>query len=69
MPFYNGTEAEGRAKFKAFLDIGMCLLAANWFRPIFIFISGPIMDTTKEIPYEEVNGLQVYLIPLTKNTF
>ena len=23
MPFYNGTEAEGRAKFKPFLDIGM----------------------------------------------
>jgi len=24
MPFYNGTEAEGRAKFKPFLDIGIC---------------------------------------------
>jgi hypothetical protein len=22
IPFYNGSEAEGRAKFKAFLDIG-----------------------------------------------
>ncbi|RDB18319.1 6-hydroxy-D-nicotine oxidase [Hypsizygus marmoreus] len=39
-PFYNGTEAEGRANFKAFLDIG------------------PVADMTKEIPYEELNGIQ-----------
>jgi len=39
--FYNGTEAEGRAKFKPFLDIGMCLLIANCFRSILYFCQGP----------------------------
>ncbi|KAG6828474.1 hypothetical protein H0H92_007840 [Tricholoma furcatifolium] len=39
-PFYNGSEAEGRANFKTFLDLG------------------PVVDMTKEIPYEELNSLQ-----------
>jgi len=38
--FYNGSEEEGRANFKSFLDL-RC-----------------IADLTKEIPYEELNGLQ-----------
>ncbi|KAF8060168.1 hypothetical protein FPV67DRAFT_1453295 [Lyophyllum atratum] len=38
--FFNGSEAEGRANFKAFLDLG------------------PVVDQTKEVPYEELNGLQ-----------
>ncbi|RDB18318.1 6-hydroxy-D-nicotine oxidase [Hypsizygus marmoreus] len=42
-PFYNGTEAEGRANFKAFLDIS------------------PVMDTTREMPYEELNGIQNFV--------
>jgi hypothetical protein len=40
IPFFNGTESEGRARFKAFIDIG------------------PVADLTKEMPFEELNGLQ-----------
>ncbi|KAF5378483.1 hypothetical protein D9615_007138 [Tricholomella constricta] len=39
IPFYNGTEAEGRSNFKPFIDIG------------------PVADSTKEMPYEEINTL------------
>ncbi|KAI0794045.1 FAD-binding domain-containing protein [Fomes fomentarius] len=38
--FYNGSEEEGRANFKEFLDLG------------------PMMDLTREIPYEFLNTLQ-----------
>ncbi|KAG6918723.1 hypothetical protein DXG01_012208 [Tephrocybe rancida] len=39
-PFFNGSEAEGRANYKAFFDLG------------------PVVDMTREIPYEELNSLQ-----------
>ncbi|KAG6918724.1 hypothetical protein DXG01_012209 [Tephrocybe rancida] len=47
--FYNGSEAEGRANFKAFHDLG------------------PLQDTTKEIPYEELNDMMasIYMKGLT----
>ncbi|KAG6897622.1 hypothetical protein C0992_012851 [Termitomyces sp. T32_za158] len=42
--FYNGSEADGREYFKAFLDIG------------------PIVDNTKEIPYEELNEMMNFVM-------
>ena len=57
---YNGSEEEGRAAYKEFLDIG-----EHNRRPDehfvdlkFIFL-GPIADMAKELPYEELNTLQV----------
>ncbi|KAJ3507214.1 hypothetical protein NLJ89_g6435 [Agrocybe chaxingu] len=38
-PFYNGTKAEGRERFKKLLDVG------------------PMSDTSREMPYEEINSL------------
>ncbi|KAJ3548836.1 hypothetical protein NMY22_g1109 [Coprinellus aureogranulatus] len=48
---YNGSEDEGRAAFKEFLDIG------------------PIADTAKEIPYEELNTLQNMQTPRGKGWY
>lgn len=58
VPFYNGSEAEGRANFKKFIDIGtLCLfkypILDSDIHP------GPTVDNTREVPYEELNGLQV----------
>jgi len=43
--FFNGSEQEGREKFKWIFDIG------------------PFEDLTREMPYEELNGMQVWQLP------
>ena len=59
--FYNGSEEEGRANFKSFFDISKL-----FFFFVFWHISNRkpssiehIADSTKEIPYEELNAPQV----------
>ncbi|KAI9465877.1 FAD-binding domain-containing protein [Lactarius psammicola] len=49
--FWNGSEEEGRARFKPFFDISH------------------VMDTCKEIPFEELNGLQNFNVPHGKNYY
>ncbi|KAF9057461.1 hypothetical protein BJ165DRAFT_1588692 [Panaeolus papilionaceus] len=48
--FYNGSDSEGRNAYKNFLDIGRTLPYRRKRRPM--------LDLTKEIPYEEVNTMQ-----------
>ena len=44
--------------FKAFFDIGMSIItSAN--AVLILSITGPITDMTREMPYEELNTLQV----------
>lgn len=56
--FFNGSEAEGREKYKLFFDVGTLKL----FSPILSLnvLLGPVADLTKEIPYGELNSLQVH---------
>ena len=56
--FYNGSESEGRMTFKAFFDIGMSIISTP-DTVLILSITGPIRDMTREIPYEELNTLQV----------
>jgi len=49
--FWNGSEDEGRNRFKRFFDIG------------------PVMDTCKEIPYQELNTLQNFTVPPGRNYY
>jgi hypothetical protein len=61
--FWNGSEEEGRAHFKPFFDLGeQCPMGtwASWgLNEILQLETGPVMDTCKEIPYEELNSIQV----------
>ena len=57
--FYNGSEEEGRANFKKFLDIGKNTLYEGCGRMTNYKHPGPVMDFTREIPYEFLNTLQV----------
>jgi hypothetical protein len=54
---YNGSEEEGRAAYKEFLDIGEYV--GNLDEPLDFIFLGPIADMAKELPYEELNTLQV----------
>jgi len=55
--FWNGSEEEGRAHFKPFFDLGKrCPMGLN---ELLQLETGPVMDTCKEIPYEELNSIQV----------
>lgn len=56
--FYNGSESEGRANFKVFFDIGASIVSPV-DAVLILTVTGPIMDTTREMPYEELNTLQV----------
>jgi len=49
--FYNGSEEEGRTRFRPLFDIG------------------PVMDTCKEIPYEELNALQNFNVKHGNNYY
>lgn len=55
--FYNGSEVDGREHFKAFLEIGKRDKSFDLAR--LTLSAGPIVDNTKEIPYEELNEMTV----------
>ena len=58
--FYNGSEEEGRANFKSFFDISK--LFFSFFSTSLtenLLLIEHIADSTKEIPYEELNAPQV----------
>ena len=56
--FYNGSEAEGRAKYKAFFDLSAYLLVEYWESRANSYTE-PVVDMTQEIPYEQVNRMTV----------
>lgn len=58
IPFFNGSETEGRQKYKAFLDLSKVFSNHKLSFALFMFAVDPI-DLTKEMPYEEMNSLQV----------
>ena len=62
MVFYNGSAEEGRRNFKALLDLGSYLLIKRIISSTWLHTSGPVHDTTGEIPYERVNGMQVRMV-------
>ena len=55
---YNGSEEEGRVAYKEFLDIGEHIERLDQLIAEFLF-PGPIADMAKELPYEQLNTLQV----------
>jgi hypothetical protein len=59
--FYNGSEVEGRLNFKAFFDLGTFPPRRHCVSPFFsdAVLLEPVSDMTREMPYEEVNTLQV----------
>ena len=59
MLFYNGTEADGRAAYKTFFDIGLSRSSVIYMRYTYSPLSGPVVDMTREIPFEMINTLQV----------
>ena len=61
--FYNGTEVEGRAIYKAFLDIGSSHILVVIGSFTYVLFAGPVADMTKEIPYENLNTLSVRCRP------
>jgi hypothetical protein len=56
--FYNGSEAEGRAKYKAFFDLSAYLLM-EYLESRANSYTEPVVDMTQEIPYEQVNRMTV----------
>lgn len=62
--FYNGSEVEGRANYKPFFDLGTHLIMLAFIPSLTISSSDPISDGTREIPYEEMNAIQVHVFPL-----
>lgn len=58
--FFNGSEAEGRDNFKDLLKLGMQALFSTRYR-INHYFTGPIVDMTAEIPFENLNDFKVRL--------
>ena len=59
--FYNGSEEEGRARFKPFFDLSKLFFDSSTFMITSktLLLIEHIIDLTKQIPYEELNAPQV----------
>jgi len=54
--FYNGSEAEGRSRFKPFFDLGE-FFTSEISSILTSASKGPVADTVAEVPFESLNGL------------
>ena len=61
--FYNGSEEEGRGRFKDFLELGVHQFVLIAYCPAKI-TQGPVADHAKEIPYEQLNTISVRALPV-----